>query len=87
MSADDGRAGLAAATAAGRHDPLAPDAEALAAILAAIEQCAPVAGAFAVPPLGAAGRPGWRTRQSYPWRFSGRWWTGPAPLRRERPGR
>ncbi len=60
----------------GTHTHLAPpDAEQLAAIMAAIEVAwpRPVAG-------GAAdGRPAPR------WRFSGRWWTKPVPTRRDRP--
>ncbi|MCU1493948.1 MAG: hypothetical protein JWO62_1712 [Acidimicrobiaceae bacterium] len=64
-------------------DNLAPTDEALAAIVAALEQCLPAPGAQAP----AGGAPGWRVRSSYPWRFSGRWWSAPAVLRRERPFR
>jgi len=68
----------------GPQDPsaaLAPDDEALAAIVAALE-------ASLAPPGDALPRaPGWRTSTQHAWRFSGRWWSGPAALRRERPGR
>lgn len=50
-----------------------PTPEEVAAIVAAIELVWP--------------RPGAGARQDQPvrWRFSGRWWTKPVPLRRERP--
>lgn len=61
--------------------PLAPDDEAVAAILAAIR-------AALAPGEGSGSKvPGWRTSSEHPWRFSGRWWSGPVPLRRDRPGR
>ena len=52
-----------------------PDAETLAAIMAAIE----VAWPRPVAVGGGDGRPAPR------WRFSGRWWTKPIPARRDRP--
>gem|GEM_PF-3227727 len=72
--------GVAGTTPAGL---LAPDDDALAAILAAVAHCVDVSGQTAA---ARAIRPGWTTSSAYPWRFSGRWWSGPAPLRRERPG-
>jgi len=63
------------------RDNLAPTDEALGAVIAALEQYLGKPAATVAGP----GRPGWRTSAGYPWRFSGRWWTGPAPLRRERP--
>jgi hypothetical protein len=54
--------------------PTASDEE-IAAIVAALELTWPDADA------GAAGADDQPTR----WRFSGRWWTKPAPLRRDRP--
>jgi len=53
-------------------EPLAADAEALAAIEAALAALLPTAA-----PASAAAS----------WRFSGRWWTSPLPLRRSRPSR
>jgi hypothetical protein len=53
-----------------RREPLAPDAEALAVIQAALEivnRAAPAPGA-----------------NPNPWRFSGRWWSSRPALRRER---
>ena len=54
-----------------RPEP-APDV--LAAIVAAVEQ------AWPRPPAPEPGR-----RENSVWRFSGRWWAKPAPLRRDRP--
>jgi hypothetical protein len=51
-----------------------PTAEEAAAIVAAHEALWPK-------PLVAAGD----ERTTPPWRFSGRWWTPPLPLRRARP--
>jgi hypothetical protein len=53
-----------------------PTEEEAAAILAAVEALWPKP--VAAPPERAP-----RVR---PWRFSGRWWTAPTPLRRARPG-
>ena len=50
-----------------------PTDEEVAAIVAAIEVASPR-------PAGAAPR-----QQPPRWRFSGRWWTKPVPLRRGRP--
>ncbi|HEY5023591.1 MAG TPA: hypothetical protein VII76_01325 [Acidimicrobiales bacterium] len=53
-----------------------PEPAVLAAIVAAVEEAWPRPR----PPdeaRGGSGHP--------PWRFSGRWWTQPAALRRERP--
>jgi hypothetical protein len=54
-----------------------PTDEELAAILAAYEALWPK------PALVDGGRPEAETPR---WRFSGRWWTKPVALRRERPG-
>jgi len=52
-----------------------PEPAVLAAIAAAVEQAWPTA-----PPVEPE-------RAATPvWRFSGRWWTTPVPLRRSRPG-
>lgn len=53
----------------------ATDEEA-AAIVAAVEAAWPR-------PAAASGVPGHEPAR---WKFSGRWWTKPVPLRRERPG-
>ncbi len=55
-----------------------PNDDEVAAIVAAVEAAwpRPVAEGSAVP----AGEP-------ERWRFSGRWWAKPVPLRRDRPGR
>ena len=50
-----------------------PSEEELAAILAAVELCWPR-------PVEAG-----RAEAESPWRFSGRWWAGPATARRPRP--
>lgn len=50
-----------------------PTEEEAAAIVAALE--------LSWPRAGAAGGPATAPR----WRFSGRWWTKPAPARRDRP--
>ena len=55
------------------HTP--PDDQEAAAILAAVEALWPK-------PLAATDHP---ARRSAPWRFSGRWWNGPTPVRRARP--
>jgi hypothetical protein len=47
----------------------------VAAIVAAIEACWPRAAPAGAPAVDHAVR----------WRFSGRWWTKPVPLRRDRP--
>jgi len=52
-----------------------PTEEELAAILAAVELCWPRPIEAAAPPAEAES----------PWRFSGRWWTGPVTARRPRP--
>jgi hypothetical protein len=52
-----------------------PTEEEAAAIVAAIEAAWPRPGA-AAEPVGEPAR----------WKFSGRWWSKPVPLRRERPG-
>jgi hypothetical protein len=51
-----------------------PTAEEAAAIVAAVDAAWPRAGVAAA---GAADPPRWR--------FSGRWWTKPIPIRRDRP--
>jgi hypothetical protein len=51
----------------------APTDEEAAAIVAAIEAAWPVAAAPATEPRPPR------------WRFSGRWWTKPIPIRRDRP--
>jgi hypothetical protein len=48
----------------------------LAAIVAAVEMCWPRPG----------GADEERPDEPPPWRFSGRWWAAPLPLRRARPG-
>jgi len=63
--------------------PLAADDAITSIIVTALEQC--LAPPKATRPRRTA--PGWRTGPSYPWRFSGRWWSTPATLRRERPAR
>jgi hypothetical protein len=54
--------------------------EVVAAIAAAVEICWPK-------PSPPASAPGTRERGApeYVWRFSGRWWSKPVPLRRDRP--
>jgi hypothetical protein len=52
-----------------------PSGEEMAAIVAAIEMTWPQAAVAAVPVEPEPPR----------WRFAGRWWTKPLPLRRERP--
>ncbi|MDA8290549.1 MAG: hypothetical protein M0Z33_02540 [Actinomycetota bacterium] len=61
--------------------PLAADDDALAAIVAALE------ATLSSRTTPGARPPGWRTSAEHPWRFSGRWWSGPDALRRERPRR
>jgi len=56
--------------------PVPTDAEA-AAIVAAIETLWPRAVVVAAEPA----------RTGSPWRFSGRWWSVPLPVRRNRPWR
>jgi hypothetical protein len=53
----------------------APTQEEAAAIVAAVEGLWPRPVVDARPPL----------RRSAPWRFSGRWWSVPLPVRRDRP--
>ena len=53
-----------------------PEPEELAAVLAAIEVAWPR-------PVVAAAAPA--DQDTARWRFSGRWWTKPVPIRRERP--
>jgi hypothetical protein len=52
-----------------------PTDEEMAAILAAIEVAWPK-------PVVGAGAP---TNEPSRWRFAGRWWTKPIPVRRDRP--
>ena len=56
---------------------LAADPAVVAAIAAAVEAV--------WPRPQAAARPGERGAPEYVWRFSGRWWSKPVPLRRDRP--
>lgn len=56
-----------------------PSPEELAAIVAAVEVAWPKPAAFADPGFGAEDG---KTRT---WRFSGRWWSRPSPVRRQRP--
>ena len=56
-----------------------PDREVVAAIAAAVEAVWPRPSG---PPAGGNGE---RERAEYVWRFSGRWWSKPVPLRRDRP--
>ena len=58
---------------AGGGSPAEPTDEELAAILAAVEQAWP--RPVAAPPADAPPR----------WRFAGRWWSKPVPIRRDRP--
>ncbi len=53
-----------------------PSPEVLAAIMAAIEE------AWPRPEPDGTGR---RRRPGSEWRFSGRWWAKPTPIRRDRP--
>ncbi|MGD0319996.1 MAG: hypothetical protein ABSC00_00045 [Acidimicrobiales bacterium] len=53
-----------------------PPPDVVAAILAAISELWPSAG---VPDVGSP-------RDQPTWRFSGRWWSKPTVLRRDRPG-
>lgn len=59
---------------------LAPAADVVAAITAAVEVCWPRPPA---PGAGRGGKP--KGGPEYVWRFSGRWWNRPAVLRRDRP--
>ncbi len=61
---------------ADRHGRLAPSAELLAAIEAAVELAWP---------RPASPRPSRSADPGASWRFSGRWWAAPLPLRRDRP--
>ncbi len=54
-----------------------PTAEEAAAIIAAVELVWPRPQAARTPATTDAAR----------WRFAGRWWSKPVPMRRDRPGR
>lgn len=58
---------------------LAAPPDVVAAIAAAVEVCWPR------PAPAASLRPRERGAPEYVWRFSGRWWSKPVPLRRDRP--
>lgn len=61
-------------------DPLSAPPEIVAAIAAAVEAVWPR------PVIVASGGPEReRGAPEYVWRFSGRWWSKPVPLRRDRP--
>jgi hypothetical protein len=62
-------------TGPGFNDP-APSPDELAAIVAAVEVAWPRPVIMSPPP--GAERPG-------PWRFSGRWWSKPSAVQRNRP--
>ncbi len=70
---------LVGAGPADPHGRLAPAPEVLVAIALAVEECWPRPAPHPTPASG------WR-RVTPAWRFSGRWWSGAAVLRRERPG-
>ncbi|HVC25338.1 MAG TPA: hypothetical protein VND23_06250 [Acidimicrobiales bacterium] len=61
--------------------PLAPAPEVLTVIVTAVE------ASLVEPAAARSPAPGWRVHADHAWRFSARWWSGPAPLRRDRPTR
>ena len=54
-----------------------PSPEEMAAIVAAVELAWPRPVVLAAPAAG--------TERTSAWRFSGRWWSRPTPVRRDRP--